>query len=324
MKLSVAMCTYNGARFLREQLASVAAQTRTPDELIVCDDCSQDETPQIVEAFAVSAPFDVRLQRNAANVGSTKNFEQAVGLCGGQIIALSDQDDVWLPEKLETLETELVRTPTAGLVFSDADVVDERLRPLGYRLWQATGEANFGEAKQKLFREGLAFDVLLTGNVVTGATMAFRAAYKELVLPIPGDTSLIHDGWIAMLIAAVSDVAFVARPLVKYRQHAAQQLGAYHGRVSAGGLKAVRRENPYASELHRLASLAERLKARGAAFDGAAALDKLDEKAAHLRARMEISRAGLGRVPRIARELLSRRYHLYSNGVYSAAKDLFS
>ncbi|HEV2707708.1 MAG TPA: glycosyltransferase family 2 protein [Pyrinomonadaceae bacterium] len=324
MKLSVAMCTYNGARFLREQLASVAAQTRTPDELIVCDDCSQDETPQIVEAFAAEAPFDVRLQRNAANLGSTKNFEQAIRLCDGHLIALSDQDDVWLPEKLETLEAELARRPTAGLVFSDADVVDENLRPLGFRLWQATGEANFGEAKQKLFREGMAFDVLLAGNVVTGATMAFRAEYRELLLPIPGDTSLIHDGWIAMLLAAVSELAFISRPLIKYRQHAAQQLGAYHGPASAGGLKAMRRANPYASELHRLMTLAERLRAKRAAFDGAAALAKLNEKAAHLRARMEISRAGLGRVPRIARELLTRRYHLYSNGVYSAAKDLFS
>src|SRR4051794_15860948 len=95
---SVAMCTYNGARFIGAQLASVAAQTRTPDELIVCDDRSTDETVAIVQKFADSAPFRVRLHVNEENLGSTKNFERAVSLCEGDLIALCDQDDVWLPE----------------------------------------------------------------------------------------------------------------------------------------------------------------------------------------------------------------------------------
>src|SRR6266849_5683432 len=117
------MCTYNGARFLSEQLESIAAQTRVPDELVVCDDGSTDETVEIIKAFVERAPFAVRLEINANNLGSTKNFEKAIGLCQGEIIALADQDDVWYPKKLELLESVFLARPSVGAVFSDADVM---------------------------------------------------------------------------------------------------------------------------------------------------------------------------------------------------------
>src|SRR5438128_2977881 len=99
-KISIAMCTYNGEQFLRDQLASIAVQTRPPDELVVCDDHSADATCEIVARFAASSPFPVRLHVNEQNLGSTKNFEHAIRLCEGDIIALSAQYDDWLPEKL--------------------------------------------------------------------------------------------------------------------------------------------------------------------------------------------------------------------------------
>src|SRR5258708_37621369 len=101
--LSVAMCTYNGARFLPEQLESIAAQTKLPDELVVCDDRSTDGSVEIIRSFAQRAPFEIRLDINANNLGSTKNFEKAIGLCQGEIIALADQDDVWCPQKLSRI-----------------------------------------------------------------------------------------------------------------------------------------------------------------------------------------------------------------------------
>src|SRR3712207_5958138 len=136
---SVAMCTYNGARFLGAQLASVAAQTRTPDELVVCDDRSTDETARVVRDFAKSAPFPVRLHVNEENLGSTRNFERAVSMCEGDLIALCDQDDVWLPQKLARLEEEFARDASALAVFSDAGVVDEEARPAGQGLWESVG-----------------------------------------------------------------------------------------------------------------------------------------------------------------------------------------
>ena len=134
--ISIAMCTYNGARQLREQLDSIAAQSRCPDELVVCDDCSTDATRAILSEFSASAPFPVRLHFNEQNLGSTKNFERAIDHCLGDLIALCDQDDVWLPGKLVALEAEFDRAPNVGLIFTDAEVIDEAGKPTGYTLWQ--------------------------------------------------------------------------------------------------------------------------------------------------------------------------------------------
>lgn len=326
MKISVAMCTYDGERFLREQLASIAAQERPPAELVVCDDRSSDSTCEIVREFAAAAPFRVRLHVNERNLGSTKNFERAIGLCGGEVIALSDQDDVWLPSKLRRIAERFEAEPGAGLVFTDAEVVDEHLRPLGYRLWESVG---FDAAHQRLVRGGRALDVLLPGWTVTGATLAFRSAYKNLVLEIPDDLALIHDGWIALMIASVAGVSFVEEPLVKYRQHSRQQIGARERRArdeaGARGLKeAMRRPNSYEEMIAIGGRARRRLAERRGEYGGGEALAELEARLKHLRARASLPEGRLRRARCVLRELLSRRYHLYSNGVYSAVKDLLA
>lgn len=325
--LSVALCTYNGAAHLGEQLESLAAQTRLPDELVVCDDRSGDATADLVRAFAARAPFPVWLRVNERNLGSTRNFEQAVRLCGGDVIALCDQDDVWLPEKLERTEAVFRARPQVGLVFGDAEVVDDGLRPLGYRLWASYG---FGARLQRRVRRGRAFDVLMLRNVVTGATMAFRSRFREPALPVPEGSGRIHDGWIALVVAALAPVALLDEPLVLYRQHAAQQIGAGSPdawernlgekvRLARGASAAY-----YLDQAERLETLQARLVERcGAEFDCADALARLDGMLANLRARAAMPAQVLRRLPRVARELASLRYHRYAEGVYSAAKDLF-
>lgn len=335
MKFSVAMCTYNGARYLPEQLASIAAQTRPPDELIVCDDRSGDDTAEVVEAFAAAAPFPVRLYVNEKNLGSTKNFEKAIGLCGGELIALSDQDDVWLPRKLERLEAAFSSEPGVGLAFSDAEVVDEGLRPLGYSLWQSIG---FGEREQRRCREGAAFDMILGDNFVTGATMAFRARFKELVLPLhsvnlqdlglPG--SMIHDGWIALMVAAAARLVPIPEPLIKYRQHRGQQVGAQPppaapAEATSPGWRAraqARHTGSLSAELGRLRLIHGRLASKAREFDSRRAVAKLEAKMTHLTSRTTLPEHRLLRLPAVARELLALRYHRYSQGLLSAAKDL--
>jgi hypothetical protein len=325
--ISVAMCTYNGARYLPEQLESIAGQTRPPDELVVCDDGSADATLEVLRAFAASAPFRVRVEANARNLGSTQNFAKAVGLCAGGVIALSDQDDVWAPEKLERTAEVFERRPGVGLVFSDAELVDEDLRPLGHRLWERIG---FDHEKRRLVSGGRALDVLLPGWTVTGATMAFRAAFRPLVLEIPGDLAMIHDGWIAAVVAAVSDVACIDAPLILYRQHPGQQVGAPREspRSGAKGLgearAALTRSNPYGE----LIEIGERVRARLAErcdrAGVAEALAGLDARLTHLRARAGMPEGTLRRAGCVLRELLSLRYHRYSKGVSSAAKDLLA
>jgi glycosyltransferase involved in cell wall biosynthesis len=100
-KISVAMCTYNGSRFIADRLTSMLAPQRLPDELVVCDDHSSDGTAEKLYTFKARAPFPVRVLVNGRNLGSTKNFEKAISLCEGDIIALSDQDDIWAVNRLD-------------------------------------------------------------------------------------------------------------------------------------------------------------------------------------------------------------------------------
>lgn len=326
MKISVAMCTYNGAPYLRAQLDSIATQTRLPDELVVCDDKSTDATREIIAAFAAVAPFPVQLHVNEQNVGSTKNFERAIMLCEGDVIALSDQDDVWLPEKLRWIEDSFLRNPRVGLVFTDADVVDEDLQPLGYCLWQSVG---FDNDHQDFVRTGRALDVLFPGWTVTGATMAFRGKYKNLVLDIPTNLTLIHDGWIALMIASVADVSFIDEPLIKYRQHASQQVGAKErvtDKTTAAGLggfkEAMRRRNSYQEMIEIGAEAQGRLFEHRDIYESEDAFSLLTARLAHLRMRAKLPDHPLSRFTRVVTELLTGRYHLYSRGLLSAAKDM--
>lgn len=254
MKLSIAMCTYNGAAYLPEQLESIAAQTRPPNELVVCDDASSDRrTLEIVKAFARDASFRVRLFVNQRNLGSKQNFAQAIRRCRGEIIFLCDQDDVWNKDKLFRIEHVFRSAPDVGLVFTDAEVVDENLKAIAPSLWQ--WEDHGGELNE-LLKQSQVFQALLRRNFVTGATVAFRSNLKRFVLPIPDNISLQHDGWIALVAAAVGRVTFLNEPLIRYRQHPGQQIGL----VIKGG-RHERRNSPLQNSLQRLPYPAEEIHA---------------------------------------------------------------
>jgi glycosyltransferase involved in cell wall biosynthesis len=325
--VSVAMCTHQGERYLEEQLESVAWQTRPPDELVICDDASTDGTVEIVERFQSRAPFPVRLSINNDRLGYRRNFEKAISLCEGDFIFLADQDDIWKPEKLSMHTTILLESPEVGAVFSDGDVVNERLAPCGYRLWEIHG---FDAAAQRQFSRGGAFALLLAHNVVTGMTMGFRTSFRNLVLPIPAQW--VHDYWIAFLLAAVTDLAMIPRPLVKYRQHDAQVVGVANQEwppvakrfrdVAAQKLK--RRYAPgFLRQADRCADVYERLKARVADYpDVSKAIDRVGARIRHLRARADIW-DGKPRLPLLVREALSLGYHRYSKGWRSIAADAF-
>ena len=322
------MCTYNGAEFLPAQWESLLAQSRKPDEIVVCDDGSSDQTRNLIEQLASQASIPVTVRFNEQNLGSVKNFEQAIGICTGEIIALSDQDDVWRSDKLQLIEDAFKNSPSAGLVFSDAEIVNENLEPLGRRMWNEVG---FDSHKQKLVAHGRALEVLITGWTVTGATMAFRSEFAKLSLPIPDGIAMIHDGWIALTIAAVAGVVAIEEPLIKYRQHGKQQIGAParpESTAQSRGVQAFetafRRQNSSA-DLHKiLETLEERLLAQKNTYDTRKALAFVSDYAFHLNVRANLPQRRLNRLPRILRELLTLRYHEYANGFKSAAKDLVS
>ena len=103
MKLSVALCTYNGEKYIKEQLESILNQTVAIDEIIICDDRSNDKTTAIIEQFQAEYPDKISLHKNHANLGSTKNFEKSISICTGDYIFLSDQDDIWKANKVEKI-----------------------------------------------------------------------------------------------------------------------------------------------------------------------------------------------------------------------------
>ena len=328
MKISIAMCTYNGAEFLPAQLQSILDQIRPADEIVICDDGSTDATRSMLEKFATESSIPINLHFNEQNLGSVKNFEQAITLCTGDVIALCDQDDVWRSDKLQLFESVLNNSPSAGLVFSDAAIVDENLTPLNRRMWDEVG---FDDHKRRLIKTGRALEVLITGWTVTGATMAFRSPFVKLSLPIPDEIAMIHDGWIALTIAAVADVVALDEPLIQYRQHAQQQIGAPARKETEPeprGVQAIEiafRRRHSSAELHKiLETLEARLLAHASEFDTRKALSFVGDYAFHLNVRANLPPRRLNRVPRILRELLSLRYHEYANGFKSAAKDLVS
>jgi len=322
--LSVALCTYNGAAYLPDQLASIAAQTRAPDELVVRDDASEDDTPAVIEAFAARAPFPVRFERNATRLGSSRNFDGAIAACTGDLIALSDQDDVWRPDKLREVERRFEQRPDVGLVFSDADLVDAALTPTGARLWARIG---FDGRRQRFWRTRGALTALVPGRIVTGATMTFRSSFRSLVLPTPdGIAPMIHDGWIALAIAAVADVAFIEEPLVAYRRHGAQQVGAPETSDARrlGVIASARHVNAYAMHIASLGALHERLAAGLGGSERAAAGRRVAAILRHFETRANLPPRRLDRLPLVLRELAARRYHDFGSGVRSALKDLMS
>jgi glycosyltransferase involved in cell wall biosynthesis len=328
VRISVALCTYNGADFLSAQLESILAQSRKPDEIVICDDGSTDQTRSLIEQFAAGSSVPIVFRVNEQNLGSLKNFEQAIRLCTGDIIALSDQDDVWRNDKLELIEAAFVQAPAVGLVFSDAEIVDEKLKSMDRRMWDEVG---FDAHKRKLVSTGRALEVLITGWTVTGATMAFRSQFVNSSLPIPDGIAMIHDGWIALTIAAVADVALIEEPLIRYRQHQRQQIGAPARKETAAqprGMQAfdaaLRRRNSSADLYQILETLEGRLSAQASSYDSREALSFIADYAFHLHVRANLPQRRLSRLPSILRELLSRRYHEYANGFRSAAKDLVS
>ncbi len=320
--ISIALCTYNGEQYLQEQLDSFTAQRRLPDELIVCDDRSTDDTTRIVERFAADAPFTVDLIVNDKNLGSTRNFEKAISLCKGALIFLSDQDDVWLPAKIERIENEFAANESVGLIFSDADVVDENLKPLGRKLSSLT----FHSTSRKDLQNEKAFESLLNQNFVTGATAAFRASLRGSISPTPtGTPNLVHDAWIALSIASQARILFLDESLIKYRQHTSQQIGLGIAFMEDRRKFYERTIGNLHGDITRLAMMKEIFRDLPLS-EPPPPIDRFinakRDYIEHCEARMNLSRSRAKRLTPVFRELLSGRYRRFSSGLLSAAKDI--
>lgn len=221
-RISVAMATYNGARFISEQLASLAAQEVLPFELIVCDDGSSDGTPETVERFSETAPFSVRVYRNEQNLGYAENFLKAARLCEGDWIAFCDQDDVWLPSKIGRATSVIQGNPSLTLVLQSALICDSDLRNDGRLFPGSITAGSHGSRSRYGFW------------VWPGCLQTFRADLVHLSsamqLPpstLPDHKILPHDRWTCLVANALGGIQVLDEPVALYRRHATALTGNY-------------------------------------------------------------------------------------------------
>jgi glycosyltransferase involved in cell wall biosynthesis len=213
-RVSVALATYNGAQFIAEQLASLAAQEVLPCELVVCDDGSGDGTLEIVERFSATAPFPVRVYRNEQNLGFAENFLKAARLCEGEWVAFCDQDDVWLPIKIKRAVEAIERDPGLTLILQNAYICDGDLRHEG-RLFPESSPPG-------IYRAGSRYGFW----VWPGFLQTFRSDlfYLASDKPLPAIyrplyDSLPHDRWTCLLANAWGGFRVLGEPVALYRRH---------------------------------------------------------------------------------------------------------
>ncbi len=215
--ISVALCSYNGEKYIEEQIKSILEQTVKVDEIVVCDDMSKDRTGEIVRQIQRSniGKTEIRVYVNKTNLGVTKNFEKALSLCKGDIIFLSDQDDIWIKNKVEIILDIFNENEKCQLVFTDAYLVDESGNDMANNLWKLTNPPVKGNYCIRDFF-GLRF--------VTGATVALRKGLLKHTLPIPD--CWIHDAWLAANASIYGGVKSINEKLIMYRQHRKNVIGA--------------------------------------------------------------------------------------------------
>jgi glycosyltransferase involved in cell wall biosynthesis len=214
-KISIAMATYNGGLFIQELLNSLSTQTQLPSELVICDDMSADDTIDIVEEFAKTAPFPVRSFRNERRLGYGPNFMKAASLCNSEVIAFCDQDDIWLPHKLKRL-SDVFSTDQCIAVYHDLTIVDKENKII----------SPFVASPKP--------DKINPWSLIPGLALAFRSEFlnyglwEESVNHKRPNERMAHDQWICFMAISLGRMVHLADSLVRYRQHGKNTFGAFY------------------------------------------------------------------------------------------------
>jgi glycosyltransferase involved in cell wall biosynthesis len=316
MKVSIALATYNGARFIDEQLDSLAGQHRVPDEIVVCDDGSTDDTVGHVERFAERAPFEVRLFRNDRNLGFSGNFQRALSLCSGDVVFICDQDDIWYPEKIERVLAALAANPAAALVVNDEHLMDG---------------------------EGRSMNATFLGNIrklgypdsyhCAGCCTAMRRALLDLVLPLGAPIN--YDLWISNIANFLGLKEVLDQPLQLYRRHDRNSTETVFAQEDASTwrlFRAYRFSDPrpeWRVQVEALSAYADRIEERRAAavaLAGAPAVEeallRIDAETDRLKRRMALlDKPRPARLPSVLK-LWGTGFYRDFAGSRSALKDI--
>lgn len=220
--LSVALCTYNGEKYITTQINSILTQSIPVDEIVICDDGSTDKTIAILEEIKQSCSTYIIIHRNTHNIGVCANFELAISLCKGDIIFLSDQDDIWDPDKVKTIVSWFETHPQKSAVFTDATLIKDNEEPFSEKtLWECIG---FNKKMRKYFDKGLSLETFFI-NKATGATMAIRKEIKFPFAQYCNNDNVLHDYCIALKALDNDELGYIDQPLIQYRLHGNQQAG---------------------------------------------------------------------------------------------------
>jgi len=200
MRVSVAMTTYNGEKHLKEQLMSFLEQTRLPDELVVSDDSSNDKTIEILNKFKEKASFEVKININQTNIGFTKNFEKAINLCTGDLIFISDHDDVWYKNKIEKMTEYISSDEKAYMAMNDCEIADSKMNPTG-----------LSKINQVVNYQGT------IEGFIPGCCSVIRSKYKSLLFPFSEKMS--YDSWISFIGINTNSRIILKETLQLYRRY---------------------------------------------------------------------------------------------------------
>lgn len=319
------MAAYNGGRFIRAQLDSFVDQTLQPQEVVVCDDGSTDDTAEIVADFARTAPFAVRFERNSERMGYSRNFERAILLCRGDIVFLSDQDDKWFKNKISTVAQRFSEDPHIQVIVNDQEMAGADLAPAGVTKLQNL--RNIGKDSRSL---------------IEGCCTAVRSSWARLALPLPRDNPdwidsdlLSYDRWLNELASFLGVRSVVDEPLQLFRRHGANATNwiaseprpvgnadLFATRVALVPVEDWQKRLGLLDAYVRWIQTNEQLLRRIGIGDCARALREIRHEQQSVDARIALTALSLHRrVPRIV-ALLSRGGYKYFHGWKSAARDL--
>lgn len=251
MKTNIILGSFNGEKYIKKQIESFFHQTQLPDLLIISDDASTDQTVDIIKDLAKISPFPISIIENTTNSGYTRNFEKLLEAADGDLIFFSDQDDLWLPDKIDLVTKEFQKSEKIMWVINDMILADGDLNPTQFT--QLTNIRNIGMSDE---------------TFVAGCGVAIRKVWKTIVLPFPEDYEG-HDNWISRLASILDTRSIIEKPLQLYRRHGSnvsQSMASNAENVSQFsaalkyGLQSA--ENGWNMELERLRLTRNRIKER--------------------------------------------------------------
>ncbi|MBH21713.1 MAG: hypothetical protein CML98_08095 [Rhodobiaceae bacterium] len=322
--ISVCMATYNGEKFIKNQIETIINQSLKPRQLIISDDSSSDKTVEIIKRITHEVDFEVKIYINKKSLGVVKNFEKAMSHCNSDIIVLSDQDDLWDSNRLQHI-SDMFKEKKIDYYFSDSKVIDSTGKVTKYSLWQ---RRSFTSKLQNSYNNSQLPILLKYENFIYGMTLAFKSKKLDKIIPIESESRLLtHDGWVSMILSGLNYKGYADNySTTFYRQHGNQVAGP--GNISGFLTKmfnSIRNnrlyDKDYPNDLEKIA-----LKISNAANPNSKSLKfagYFKDKANHLRFRENLMKLSFfTRLKLIIREVRSGKYKKYSSSKLAFLRDL--